>query len=232
MCVAVMGGVAAGGGHEEAAWGEVFYLLVQDVGLGGTAQVGHQGEQVWMGDGDGFAIRYGQGEAGALEQAAGIADIDKGSDARGDAAVALGLGGGEDAAEFVQGCAAWQHGHKQAVRFQDALDLGEGAGEVVDPVQAEDADDDIDAVFSEGKDFFVGDEGGVGLGQHIAGDVTLGAVALLQHGAQDIAVGAELDNGREWAGDEVEGFHQTFGGFTVQEVVLCEVRQGACAALA
>ena len=130
--------------------------LGEHIGGAHGAQVVHEGERVWVGDGEAVAVDDGEREARALQQAAEVAAVREWRDAGAGAAVDLTLGGDEGLTQLGQALAADQGCEQQAVGFQRMAGLHECAREVVDPLQRQGRDDQIETGGLEGKQFFVG----------------------------------------------------------------------------
>ena len=74
---------------------------------------------------------------------------------RGDAAAAVQISQLERRAQFEERIPAEHCGDEGGVGFEDAVDLGEHGGEVVDPVEGEGGEDGVEGVFVVGEEFFV-----------------------------------------------------------------------------
>lgn len=120
-------------------------LAAQDgVSLAHELQVLHQLERVWVVDDDVVHVDRQHLEAGLLQQAADVPHVGERGHAGGHAAPAVLLGQLQRRPQLEERVPA-EHGPDEgAVRLEDVVDLGEHAGEVVDPVQAEVAQDQVE----------------------------------------------------------------------------------------
>ena len=80
---------------------------------------------------------------------------------RRNSAFHFGFSGREGLAQFGQRVAAEHRSQKEAVRFERAADLDEGAGQIVDELQCEGRDDQIQRSVAERQRLFVRDDVGV-----------------------------------------------------------------------
>jgi ComF family protein len=134
-----------------------------------------------------------------LQEAGAVAKVREGGDPRVDRVGEAVFGGEEGGAEFGEGSQDGHAGEKQAARFEGAAELDEGAGEVVDPVQAQMGDDQVEYFVREGERFAVdGDREATGKGGDGGGEVggDDGHAARLQ-GRGDGAAAAEIKGGFE-----------------------------------
>ncbi len=109
------------------------------------AQVAQQARKRSVAHGKAVDIGHRQGEAGALHQGAEIAQIDERRDARAGAAFDFILRPGEAGAQLPKVWPPASAPRKQPVGREDAADLRQHAGQVVDELQVKRADDEIEA---------------------------------------------------------------------------------------
>ena len=103
-------------------------------------------ERAFVFDLDRLAVGHRQGKARALQQARGVAQIGERRDARAEAALDLAFRRGQRLAQLPQGGAAQHGAQQQPVGLQDAADLDQGAGQVVDPMQVHRAQHQVEAL--------------------------------------------------------------------------------------
>ncbi len=96
-------------------------------------------------------IGHRQGEAGSLQQAAEIADIGKGGNARPSAAAQFGFGFHPGAAQSGKARSRQQHREQQTVGPQGAVQAGKAIGNVVDAFKPQRPDDAVDALVGKGR---------------------------------------------------------------------------------
>ena len=105
-----------------------------------------------------------QRQSGARQQRAKVADLGHGQDAGGQAARDLGLGAGQDVAQFLQAVAARTGGDEQSVGAQRAGALHDLADRVLGPVQRHGVHDQIMRAGFKVQFRRVGDDLGIGHG--------------------------------------------------------------------
>ena len=197
-----------------------------------AAQVVHQGGGVAIGYRDGVRIHHRQGEAGALQQVAGVAHVGERGDPRTEAAFPGDLGVGEGGAKLLQGVPAEHGGKEQPVRFKGPADLHQGARQVVDPVQAQAAYDEVEALCGEGQELLVaGQAQGPRPAGHFRRQVALhkglDAAPAVEQPSQFAAVAAEVEGDGETPRDVVEPVRQALAHLAQEEVVVPQPRRRA-----
>ncbi len=219
---AQQGGAAAKGA---AAGGE-------RIGFAHGPQFTHQRECVRVRDGQQVAIDDGQGEPGPLQQAARIAHLHEGGDARADAALDLQFRVGEAGTQFLQRARPRNDGEKQPVRLQGTAQLDERAGEVVHPMQIEGAEDGVEGALAKGQPFLIRDEPQAGGRQHGRRGVGLhqlrDAAAPGQRLGKDALMRAKREGVREAVRQVVQPVRQPLRGFAHEKIHRAET---GCAAL-
>jgi len=156
-----------------------------------------QGDGIGVQKFDLLGVRDGSGKTGALQQAGAIAQLgergDPGVYGAGEAVLGVQKGG----AEFGEGAEDGHRGEEQPAGFEGFAKLDEGAGEVVDPVQATMGDDEVEILRAEGQGFAGdGDGEAAGEGGHFGGKIggNDGHPARFQRGG-DGAAAAEVEGG-------------------------------------
>lgn len=113
-----------------------------------------------------------------------------------DTATAIHVSELQRGAQLKERVAAEHGGDERRVGFEDVVHLRQGAGQVVDPVKREGAEDGIEGVCGVGQGFFIGED--------VAGEVQLvvereGGVAVEERGGG--VGGGEMRNARgDWGG--------------------------------
>ncbi len=137
------------------------------------------------------------GKSRALEEAGAVAQVGEGGDSGVHGAGEGVLGVQKGGAEFGEGAEDGHGGEEQAAGFEGFAQLDEGAGEVVDPVQATMGDDEVKFLRAEGQGFAGdGDGQAAGEGRHFGGKIggNDGHPARFQRGG-DGAAAAEVEGG-------------------------------------
>lgn len=219
------------GGGEQGGRGCSAVAERDGVAFAGGAEVAEKGEAGAVADIHGFGVHDGQGEAGTLKQGGAVAKGRKGGNSGRDAAADGEFGLAEAFAQAGEGRQNGDAGEKEAVGFQGVPDLGEGAGQIVDPVQGEICDDEIETVFAEGKKFLVDADG---RRERLTGELRrkIAADDVDAAGAEAGICGAasaDIESEREGAGEVVQAFEQAVGGFTEEVCDAAECGGGAVA---
>ena len=208
--------------------------LDHQVALAHGAEVAHQGERIVVLDLDGLAVGHRQGEARALQQARRVAQIGERRDARAQAALDLAFGRGQGLAQLPQRGAAQHGAQQQAVGPQDALDLHQGAGQVVDPMEVHGAHDQVEALGREGQEFLVRHdrraarqpgEAVAEVGAHQPAD----GLAVGQCRGELVAVRAEIERMRKGPAHVVEAVDQAARDLALEEGARLPITRSALA---
>ena len=118
---------------------------------------------------------------------------------------------------------AAQHGaQEQAVGFQDAADLDQRAGQVVDPVERHGAHHQVEAVGGEGQRLLVGHHGGAGgaLGERlaeVAADELPDGRPMAEYRGDLVAMAAEIERQVEVPAHVVQPFDEALGNLALEE---------------
>ena len=133
----------------------------------------HQSKRVPVSDGRHIHVDGGQGKAGTLQKGAQIAQIGEWGDAQTGTAGDVGFRGKPGIAQFQKCPAGKQAAEKESIRPQCSADLGEAARHIIDAVEAEQADDAIEALVSQRHGLIIEDKidirfPGRGCGQDLA----------------------------------------------------------------
>lgn len=115
----------------------------QRVGDAQRPQFVEQGKRGAVAHRMGFKVGDRQGEAGPLEQAASVADIDHRRHAGRDAAKDFNIGGKERIAQFGERATADGRGDQKPIGGNVAAQVFEKAGDVVDGLQVKERDDQV-----------------------------------------------------------------------------------------
>ena len=228
--------VAGGRGAEGASPREVARPPPGRIGLAHGAQIVRERLGAPVGDRDSVAVDHRQREAGPLQQGAQRLNVGEGRDMRAGAAFLAGLCLQERLAELEQSVAAQHRREQQAVGLEGAPDLNQDARQIVHPMQAERADDEIERGCADRQPFLVGDEAERACGarhharRKIGLDEHLHSAALAQHRPKLPAVAAEIEHAREPALHVVEPAYEALADLADQKVAVpAEARGGAVA---
>ena len=210
----------------------------EGVALAHAAQVAHQREGVGIGHRDGVDVGHRQREVGALQQGAGRAHLGEGRDPGADARLLGQLGLHQRGAQLGKGLAAEQGAEEQAVGLERLANLNQRPGQVVDPVQAKHAHDQVEAARPERQGLLVGGQGrpagrrrGPGHGRReIALDQGLDPAAAPERAPQRAAVAAKVERHGEFSGHVVQALGQALGDLREQKIVRGQIHRGAVAA--
>lgn len=142
-------------GQQHVALNTAHFAAEDRAALAHGLDVLHEGERVRVVDDDVVDVDGQHLEAGPLQQAADVAGVGQGRDVGGDAAAALLLGELQRRAQLEEGVAAEHGAHEGAVGLQHVVDLGQDAGQVVDPVHAQGGEHEVEGVGPEGQGLLV-----------------------------------------------------------------------------
>ena len=133
---------------------------IERLTFGHILDIAHEGVDVVVADGEVADIGDGQGKTGAREQIAERAHIGERDHVGGCPLTGFTFGGEQAGAQFVQGSGGEQNREENAIGLEGLANLREAAGQVIDPVERQDAGDEIEALRTQRQGFFIGDEGG------------------------------------------------------------------------
>ena len=193
---------------------------VERLTFGHILDIAHEGVDVVVAGGDVADIGDRQSESGAREQIAERADIGERDHVRGCPLTGFAFGSKQTGAQFVQGSGGEHNGEENAIGLEGLANLREAAGQIIDPVERQDAGDEIEALRTQGQGFFIGDEGG-GLiceAREVPSEVGLEPVFdFLRLGERCCAMPSYVERGVEVARDEVQSFGHVFGEMIKEE---------------
>ena len=118
-------------------------------------EVTHQVQRTCEADGKGIAVGHRQGKSGAGQKIARVTHFGKGGDTGTGAALDVDLRRHQGGTQLFKRAGAKHGGEKQPVGPERAADLRQCAGQVVDPMEGQIADDQVKAFGSEGQPFFI-----------------------------------------------------------------------------